>query len=317
MNTLEKPIAIADRLWCVKSQASKIDIAEKFIFAHKAETLAGQKSFFTEMVYVDNGSGKDIICVPSQTGCKMGCKFCHLTQRKEQDVTYLNAYSTAQCVEHVLKERAQLEKNFTLLISMMGMGEPLLNSQYIFTLYDHMIEIAAYQGYDKLRFGVSTMVPSIHQLRQVIGKSISNPDYDIKLHWSLHHPDPIERYKFMPNACQDLNKIGALLQAHSIATGRSDEVHYTLFDGNDNPDCARQLVDLLLKYELPVKFIRFSERSDHEVASSKRKDDFIASVREMIDGRVVVEEYTPPGADINGCCGEFELDYSDIKVPRG
>ena len=50
---------------------SKIDKVVKYVFEYNKQIV--------ELSYIDNGTGKDIICVPTHTMCNLGCKFCHTT----------------------------------------------------------------------------------------------------------------------------------------------------------------------------------------------------------------------------------------------
>ena len=87
------------------------------------------------------------------------------------------------------------------------------------------------------------------------------------------------------------------------STGNPVEVHYTVFEGNDRDEDAKELARIANEYNFPVKFLRFSERPDKELAASERTLRFTTMVESL---GVQTEIYSPPGKDIKGCCGEFE-----------
>jgi len=110
----------------LKKLSSKTDRTVKYIFLSRNQVL--------EVSYIDKQDGKDIICVPTQTGCNLGCEFCHLTDQNLQlDVRNLETQEIAATIEYVLDDLGlENKKDKTLLISFMGAGEPLLNIDNIF-----------------------------------------------------------------------------------------------------------------------------------------------------------------------------------------
>jgi 23S rRNA (adenine2503-C2)-methyltransferase len=280
-----------------RTRTSAIDLTKKCIFEHKGQNA--------EFVYVDNLTGKDIVCVPSQTGCKLGCQFCHLTMRKDKRVQAIDHHFTIEAVKTTLELGKNSNDNNTLLISFMGAGEPLLNADYV----NHVMKLVANDQelqatYNLIRFGAATILPSTRQL-DILTEHVLDSKLPLKLHWSLHHPNDDERRKYMPKA-SPVRESAKRLDAYRQATSNPLEVHYTLFDGNDSLDTANQLAQLLLEFHLPVKFLRFSERPDHAIAASDRRRDFIDRVRQK---GVTTEEYNPPGEDILSACGAFEPGY--------
>lgn len=274
-------------------RVSAVDIATKYVFPFEG-------GLNTELVYVDNHSGKDIICVPSQTGCRLGCTFCHLTARGDsQTVRHLNADYTFSSICEVAKDlELPLNGNKTLLISFMGMGEPLVSPDYLLTVSDMVVD--RFQAeYDLVRFGLATIVPSVNKLKHLQEK-VKHPT---KIHWSLHQPFDESRHAIMPNATP-IELAAQALAEYRAETGNPIEIHYTVFNGNDSEAAAKELADIALAYDFPVKFLKFSERPDHAVSDSTRTDYFI---HQVYTAGVKVEVYAPPGHDIQGACGEFEI----------
>jgi len=103
---------------------SKLDATVKYIFQ-------ADDGLVYEMSYIHKpGDYKDIICVPSQTSCAMGCKFCHVTEVANK-IVYRNLYvfELLYGIDYIYHnmELGVKHADKTLLISFMGIGEPLYN----------------------------------------------------------------------------------------------------------------------------------------------------------------------------------------------
>lgn len=262
----------------------------------------------TEFTYVDNLTGKDIICVPSQTGCNLGCRFCHLTARQDQIVRQLRPAFTTAAIERVVAMKGRPDANKTLLTSFMGMGEPLL-------CVDHLASVAGNvydqfkDTYSEVRFGAATIIPTARLIENLTNRVCASW-LPLKLHWSLHHVDDSKRHEIMPCAV-GIQEGAALLTAYRDATRNPVEVHYTIFDGNDTEECAKRLGDLMLTNSLHVKFLQFSERPDKVVGRSATVERFMNTIDAL---GVSWEAYAPPGADVQAACGEFELTVTPAGI---
>lgn len=284
----------------ISKRPSRVDLATKYIFDFHGLPL--------EYVYVDNRTGKDIVCVPSQYSCNLGCKFCHLTYRNEAtnsrgQARQVDAEFTINTIEQIVKDLAPpaVSGNSTLLISFMGMGEPMLHPGYVLQVANAVRRTMA-DRYATVRFGLATIIPKVRQL-QMLGDELTKYKLPLKVHWSLHHTDQAVRSELMPNA-DGIEASAEALARYRTLTGNPVEVHYTLFEGNDSLEHADALGKLAQQYHFPVKFLRFSERPDRALLTSGRRVAFVERVR---SAGVMVEEYAPPGHDIQGACGEFEV----------
>lgn len=275
----------------IKTRTSEVDDVKKYVFEYGNSPV--------EVVYVDNHTGKDIVCVPSQTGCKLGCQFCHLTMNPRPQ-RMIEERFTFEAINHVLQDLSLPKENKTLLISFMGMGEPMLLPEYVLDVAS-LVETHHSDQYEKVRFALASIVPQPQKLHKLRNLVLEN-EIDLKIHWSLHHPDPERRKHYMPMS-GDIMETADLLSAYREVTSNPIEVHYTLFDGNDSMETADYLAALMLMYDFPLKFLRFSQRPDKALNPSATEEKFIARVKEL---GVKMEFYTPPGHDILGACGEFE-----------
>lgn len=256
---------------------STVDDVRKYIF-----NIRGQE---TEFTYINKDDGKDIIVCPSQTSCKLGCTFCHLTGL---DLPVLNLTSEEICagIETVVSAENLGPK--PLLISFMGSGEPLCN-------LDAVLSACRAWASEDVRFAISTMLPSYIAIAKLMTTGLP-----IKVHLSLHSTWSHVRQELMP-ACKDPRNSLLVLQAYRVMTGNPVEIHYTLIDGvNDGDSELYRLASWLKDTNITLKLLDFKPR-DKSLPSQKAAR-FAERLRAM---RVQVEEYNPPGSDIGSSCGQF------------
>ena len=170
-----------------KKVASVEDATIKYIF-----DVNGQ---MVEYSYIDNGTGKDIICVPCQTMCNMKCTFCHLTDHIGNIPTKnLHNLEITEGIDYIVSDLKLGGR--TLLISFMGAGEPLAN---IDNVIDSMVMLNRH--YTNIRFGLATMLPKkhAHEFHKLMFEVIKY-DLKVKIHLSMHFVDDIQRKEWMPSA---------------------------------------------------------------------------------------------------------------------
>lgn len=280
---------------CLEVIKSKIDNTVKYVFESNNSIL--------EFSYINKNDGKDIVVVPTQTSCNLGCKFCFLTGLKLK-VRNLMPIELVEGITHILKDVS--DKNEVLLISFMGCGEPLLN---IKNVIDTMkcIETLYNSSYDVVRFAVASLIPDVLEFVN-FRYEIKKNNIKCKFHYSLHTTDFSLRKQLMPGAAtKDMPTIFSFLRLY-MREGNSVEIHYSLMDGiNDTNDDINSLKSYLCKDQIiPVKFLKLSEKEDSEYRQSKKIDEFRKSLE---DAGIPTEYYEPPGSDIGSSCGQFLLDY--------
>lgn len=260
-----------------------------------------------ELSYIDNDTNKDIICVPTQTSCSMGCRFCHITDIKDKLLCKnISGEDIANGVDLVVGELGLTKNsNKTLLISFMGSGEPLLNVDNVF---DSMIDIREnYEDiyYDTVRFGMATCMPNnastaLSKLEQMV----TDAGLDLKLHLSLHYTSDDKRKEWMPNSASIMYSV-ILLDSYRLRTGNQVEVHYAPIEGvNDSKQDKGELAAILCMFDLPVKFLFFNEKPNLEFHRSSM--DKVKEFQTELDKYGVKSEYyIPPGLEIGASCGQF------------
>jgi adenine C2-methylase RlmN of 23S rRNA A2503 and tRNA A37 len=285
--------------------SSKVDNVVKYVFQFNEKNIV-------EFSYIDNGTGKDIICVSCQTMCNMGCKFCHCTDYIQTlKVFSLSSSDILQGVNAICSDLST--KKDTLLISYMGCGEPF-NLLFKDTLVGSMriIDQEYKDVYKTVRFGVATCLPKAHVSRFFeFCSDIRNLNLPVKLHLSLHYTNNEIRKEWMPNSL-DIQSSIAACKFYKEYTGNSVEIHYTLIDGvNDTAMDAQRLSLFAYRNDFNVKLITYNEKETIDYKKSSRLEKF----NNNLD--CSSEIYTPPGRDVGSSCGQFlfetHMKYAEAK----
>jgi len=213
----------------VKKQVSSIDGTVKYLFElHDLQLI--------ESVVMKYEHG-NTICVSTQAGCRMGCKFCASTLGgKVRDLT----------AGEILGQIISAQRDFGERISgvvMMGIGEPLDN-------YDNVMRFLDIVGSpDSLNIGYRHISLSSCGLVDKINR-LADEKYPITLSISLHATNDSERDKIMPiNSKWNIDALLCACRDYFDKTGRRISFEYTLISGeNDSPEQAKKLAELIKKY---------------------------------------------------------------------
>ena len=200
-----------------------------------------------ESVFIPDGE-RATLCVSSQVGCRMGCRFC---------MTGRQGFQGNLSVKDILNQIFSLpERDQLTNVVFMGQGEPMDN--YEAMLKATQILTADYGwAWSPKRITVSTVGVN-GKVERFLDQS------DCHLAVSLHNPFPEERLKMMPaeKTCS-ITDLLAMLKRRDWTHQRMLSFEYIVFGGlNDSPAHARQLVKLLGGMECRVNLIRFHEIPD-------------------------------------------------------
>lgn len=200
-----------------------------------------------ESVFIPDGE-RATLCVSSQVGCRMGCRFC---------MTGRQGFQGNLSVKDILNQIFSLpERDQLTNVVFMGQGEPMDN--YEAMLKATQILTADYGwAWSPKRITVSTVGVN-GKVERFLDQS------DCHLAVSLHNPFPEERLKMMPaeKTCS-ITDLLAMLKRRDWTHQRRLSFEYIVFGGlNDSPAHARQLVKLLGGMECRVNLIRFHEIPD-------------------------------------------------------
>lgn len=197
---------------------------------------------FVEAVYIPDGD-RATLCVSSQVGCKMNCKFC---------MTGKQGFSAHLTAGHIINQINSLpERDRLTNVVMMGMGEPLDNLDEVLKALDIMTAPYGYAWSPK-RVTLSTV-----GLRKGLRRFLEETDCHLAV--SLHSPIPLQRRELMPaEKAFSIVEIVDLLRGYDFSKQRRLSFEYILFKGvNDSPLHARELVKLLRGLDCRVNLIRF------------------------------------------------------------
>lgn len=233
------------------------------------------------------------ICVSSQIGCKMGCKFCAST-----GIKFIRNLTSGEIVEQILA----VERDNDIRISnvvFMGIGEPLDN-------YDNVVNAIRIINNPKginigarhISVSTSGLVPKIYQLAE--------ENIQCTLSISLHATTDEKRSSMMP--VNDRYKIKELLQAcrdYIEKTNRRISFEYALAkDNNDNLDDAKRLVQLLKGMICHVNLIPINKIENG--AYTKSSNENIMRFRDYLnDHGIVATIRRELGSDIDAACGQL------------
>jgi 23S rRNA (adenine2503-C2)-methyltransferase len=253
------------------------------------------------------------VCVSSQAGCAMGCRFCASTLLGlKRNLTMNEMLAQVLVADWQLKqsEKWKVEsgnnlhsnnmRNEVTHIVIMGTGEPLQNPENIFGFIEAL--------HDKLNIGwrhitLSTcgIVPGIDQMTEW-GRPIN-------LAISLHAPNDDLRRQLMPIANKyTIKEILDAASAHSVKTGRQIMIEYILLAGkNDSAERAQELSELLRDKNVMVNLIPWNSVSEREFTAPSgnavhRFQD--ALIKNGIHTRIRKER----GQDIGSACGQLRLN---------
>jgi 23S rRNA (adenine2503-C2)-methyltransferase len=239
---------------------SKLDNTLKYIF--KTED-----GLIVEFSYINKEDGKDIICIPCQTMCLMGCKFCHtkefIGKIKCKSLSCDDMYDGVKFIYDELSLGKRV-----LLVSYMGCGEPLLNVENV---VNSMIDIRGRLEAPLVRFAVATSIPKSNWIDFFdLTDRIKDNNLIVKIHLSLHYTIDQIRKEWMPRS---LNIIPSLAAAdfYRKLTNNPVEIHYALIGGiNDTEQDAILLTNFLKDRDFNIKFLFYNEKPELDVKASNK-----------------------------------------------
>lgn len=251
------------------------------------------------------------LCVSSQAGCAVGCRFCSTGhQGFSRNLTTGEIVAQLWFAEHFLRAHLKTQERVISNIVMMGMGEPLQNYAALVPALRTMLDDHAY-GLSRRRVTVSTsgVVPLMDRLGE---------DCPVALAVSLHAPNDPLRDNLVP-----LNRkypIAELLDACTryLEHAPRDFItfEYCMLDGvNDQPEHARQLVDLLKHHggsgvPCKINLIPFNPFPESGLTRSPHSA-VLAFARICSDAGIVTTVRKTRGDDIDAACGQLAGDVKD------
>lgn len=266
-------------------QIARDNSTVKFLFE-----LSDGNTIETVLMRHDYGNS---LCVSSQVGCRMGCRFCASTiGGKVRDLTASEILSQLYTVTGLLGERVDS-------LVMMGIGEPLDN-------FDNVLRfLQLVRTPDGINMSHRHISLSSCGLAEQIDK-LSALKLQITLSISLHACDNETRDKIMPvNKRYPIERLLKSCKDYFAETGRRISYEYALIAGvNDSPEQAKKLLRLLRDQSCHVNLIPVNPVAETGFQRSSRKEaeDFRDI---LIKGGLSATIRREFGADIEAACGQL------------
>ena len=240
------------------------------------------------------------ICVSSQVGCNMGCKFCESGRRKK--VRNLETY---EMVLQILMIEKLLGERISHVV-VMGIGEPFDNYDNLikfFNIINHPKGLAI--GSRHITVSTCGIVPKIFEF--------SDFPLQVNLALSLHAPNNQIRDMIMPiNKAYPIEKVMDALKVYFNKTNRRITFEYILLkDINDSDECARELAKLVKDMNCYINLIPYNETHNIEYKRTNtiqimRFYDILK--RENINVTIRKEF----GGNISAACGQLRSMKEDV-----
>lgn len=264
----------------------EIDIdVEKFLF-----NLSDDEKI--EAVLMRHNYGLSV-CVSSQVGCNMGCKFCESGRLKK--VRNLETY---EMVGQILAIEKEVKERISSVV-IMGIGEPLDNYENVIDfikIINHPKGIAI--GSRHITLSTCGIIPKI--------KLLSDFPLQINLAISLHAPNDELRSKIMPiNKAYPLKEVIEAVKEYIKKTNRRVTIEYILLKNvNDSIAHAHELATLLRGMNAYVNLIPYNETNHIEFKKSEKKsiDAFYQTLQKEKINVTVRREF---GSKISAACGQL------------
>ncbi|AKC31864.1 radical SAM Cfr family YfgB [Candidatus Pantoea carbekii] len=260
-----------------------------------------------ETVYIPEGR-RATLCVSSQVGCALACKFCATAQQgfnRNLRVSEIigQVWQAKKIINSTQVDAQQLITN----IVMMGMGEPLLNLYNVIPAIEIMLDNFGF-GLSKRHITISTsgIVPALDILKNKI---------DVALAISLHAPNDKLRNSIMPiNKKYNINSFLTSVKKYvkkSNANQGYVTIEYVLLDHvNDSSNNAYELVKLLKNIPCKINLIPWNafHGSVYRRSSRSRIDEFYNI---LIKSGFITFIRKTRGQDINAACGQLTGNIID------
>lgn len=245
------------------------------------------QNHFIESAYIPDGD-RATLCISSQAGCRMGCRFCATGRQGLQ-----HSLSTNEILNQIesLPERERLTN-----VVFMGMGEPLDNLDSLLPALEVLTSTWGF-GWSPTRITVSTAGVA-SRLERFLEAT------QVHLAVSLHNPFPHERAEIMPiEKAWPIREVVEILRRYDFTHQRRVSFEYIVMSGlNDSPRHIRELCRLLDGIKCRINLIRF-----HKIPGSpyfSPDDRAMIAFRDALTAKGIHTTIrTSRGEDIQAACG--------------
>ena len=277
----------------VTVQISKIDGTRKYLFA-----LADGNVIESVLMRYKHGNS---VCISSQVGCRMGCRFCASTlDGMVRNLAPSEMLDQIYRIQTISGERVDN-------IVIMGSGEPMDNFQ-------NVVQFLKLINSDKgLHISARNITVSTCGLVDKI-RELADLQLQITLAISLHAPNDELRKTMMPIANKySIEQIMEACRYYLKQTGRRISFEYSLVKGvNDTQECAEQLSGLLHGMNCHVNLIPVNPIKERDYRQSEKQA--IAAFKNKLERNGInVTIRREMGRDIDGACGQLRKSYMESQ----
>lgn len=239
------------------------------------------------------------VCISSQVGCRMGCRFCASTLGGlERNLTPAEMLDQIYKIQKISGERVSN-------VVLMGTGEPLDN-------YDNVLQfIQLLTDENGLNISQRNITVSTCGLVNRI-KDLAEEELQITLAISLHAPNDKVRKEIMPIANKySINEIIDAVTYYYNKTGRRISFEYSLVEGvNDSEDNARELIHVVRGLNCHVNLIPVNPIKERDFKQTQMQ--FVQNFKNILEkNRINVTIRREMGSDIDAACGQLRKSYMD------
>ena len=288
-----KERCVLTTLKMLEVQTSKIDGTQKYLFALPDGNVV-------ESVLMKYKHGNSV-CISSQVGCKMGCRFCAST---------IGGWTRNLLPSEMLEQIYRIQKLSGERVSnvvVMGTGEPLDNYdnllQFIRLLTD---ENGLHISQRNVTVSTCGIVPKMYELAE--------ENLQITLAISLHASNQEKRAELMPIANKySIEEVLEACRNYFEKTGRRLTFEYSLVGGkNDTKEDAEELARLIKGLNCHVNLIPVNPIKERDYVQSDKK--VIENFKNKLEKyQINVTIRREMGRDIDGACGQLRKSYIDKK----
>lgn len=261
------------------------NLTKKYLFK-----LADDNYVEAVLMYHDYGRS---VCISSQVGCNMGCRFCESGRlKKVRNLATYEMVLQIMLIEDDIKERISS-------VVIMGIGEPLDN-------YNNVVEFVKIINDPKglaigarhITISSCGLVPKIYELAKL--------PLQINLAISLHAPNDEIRNKLMPvNKVYSIRQLMTAISDYIAQTNRRVTIEYVMLkEVNDSRKHADMLADLLRGLNIYVNLIPYNETNNIDFKKSE-KNTILAFYDELKKQNINVTIRKEFGSKISAACGQL------------
>ena len=266
-----------------RKQESKLDGTIKYLWE-----LSDGNCIETVLMSYHHGN---TVCISSQVGCRMGCKFCASTLAgKVRDLR------PSEMLDQVLFTQLDSGREISNIV-LMGIGEPLDNRANVLRFLE-LINHPDGMNIGMRHISLSTcgVVPGI--------AALAEDNLQLTLSVSLHAPDSATRSRIMPvNKAYDVEELFAACHRYFKKTGRRNSIEYAMIDGVNDHDWQADLIAQRIK-GMPghVNLIPLNEVTESPFKPSRRTAAF---QKRLESHGITATVRRSLGGDIDASCGQL------------